>query len=535
MANNRNISCKYEDIISNSKLICEGSPKVYQLRTDKKTIDTLTRINVGERNVNKLNKTILLVGETGAGKSTLVNALFNHMVGVKSEDEVWFEIVEEEKGKRKTESQTPDVIVYKFFGFGDETLPYSLTIIDAPGFGDTRGAEHDVIISQRLLDLFRSADGVHEVNAVGLVMKASDNRLSDRQIYVLGSVMSLFGKNMEENIVALLTHSNGMPNPNAVQAIEDFKIKCARNEKNQPVHFLFDNCLNTQRTDETEYVLETAWKVTNRGMRQFTAFLVKTGPQKMMTTVEVLKERVRLTACIQNLQDKIKFIEQKQTEIKQTEEALKKHEEEMKKNKNFTVEVDEFYKDKEPITGGMWFLVFYQGAVCCTVCEENCHYPGCTLAWKPAHCEVMKDGHCTACTGKCPESDHVKENWRYVTKTRRVKKTNAEMKQKYTNNQAECEMSSSLLEELNKEMNQLTQEKARYLQEAYEHVVRLKRLTLKASSVSTYVPLDFLIEKMEETGDTVKVQELLEMKTQEDEGFMAAVQHIWSAVKQARE
>uniref|UniRef100_A0A3Q1G531 Septin-type G domain-containing protein n=1 Tax=Acanthochromis polyacanthus TaxID=80966 RepID=A0A3Q1G531_9TELE len=234
------------------KLNCEGSPAVYQLRTEKKIFETLTRITVGERNVNKLNKTILLVGETGAGKSTLVNALFNHMVGVKSEDEVWFEIVEEEKGKRKTESQTPDVIVYKFFGFGDETLPYSLTIIDAPGFGDTRGAEHDVIISQRLLDLFRSADGVHEVNAVGLVMKASDNRLSDRQIYVLGSVMSLFGKNMEENIVALLTHSNGMPDPDAVQAIEDFKIKCARNEKNQPVHFLFDNCLNTQRTDETE-------------------------------------------------------------------------------------------------------------------------------------------------------------------------------------------------------------------------------------------------------------------------------------------
>uniref|UniRef100_A0A3P8RHW7 AIG1-type G domain-containing protein n=1 Tax=Amphiprion percula TaxID=161767 RepID=A0A3P8RHW7_AMPPE len=502
-------SSKYEDIITNSELIRPGPPAVY-------------KITVGKRNVNKLNKTILLVGETGAGKSTLVNALFNHIMGVKWEDEVWFQVVEE-KGKRETESQTPDVIVYEFFSFEDETLPYSLTIIDTPGFGDTRGAEHDVIISQRLLDLFRSADGVHEVNAVGLVMKATDNRLSDRQSYVFDSVMSLFGKNVEKNIVAFLTHSDGMPDSNAVQAIEDFKIKCARDEENQPVHFLFNNRLNIQRTKKTEFVLDTAWKVTNEGMSQFTAFLEKTGPQELVTTVEVLKERVRLTACIQNLQDRIEFIEQKQIEIKQTEGTLKKYEEEMKKNKDFTVEVDESYKAREPTIGGMWFLVFYQGAVCCKICEENCHYPGCTVAWKPAHCEVMKDGRCTACSRKCPASDHVKENWRYVTKTRRVKKTNAEMKQKYTKNQAGHEMGSSLLEDLNKEMNQLTEEKSRYLQEAYQHADRLKKFALKASSVSTYVHLDFLIEKMKEVGDTVKVQELQEMKTQEDTGFMAAV------------
>ncbi|XP_025760288.1 uncharacterized protein LOC102081654 [Oreochromis niloticus] len=207
-------------------------------------------MTVGEKNPYKTNRTIILVGETGAGKSTLINALLNYTMGVKWEDRVWFQIVEEKKKKKdhtegqtkgQTESQTSDVIVYEIFGFEDKTLPYSLTIIDTPGYGDTRGIEKDDIISHRLLDLFRSDDGVHEVHAVGLVMKASDNRLSERLMYVFDSVTSLFGKNMEKNIVALITHSDGSRSENVLEALEVAAIKCAKNEKTEPVPFLFNN------------------------------------------------------------------------------------------------------------------------------------------------------------------------------------------------------------------------------------------------------------------------------------------------------
>ncbi|XP_025760222.1 uncharacterized protein LOC112844794 [Oreochromis niloticus] len=534
------ISSPHEEIISKSLLISSGPPAVYQLRPKKEKIGTLTRVTVGEKNPNNTNRTILLVGETGAGKSTLMNALLNYTMGVKWEDEVWFTIVEE-KNKSQTESQTSDVIVYEIFGFEDETLPYSLTIIDTPGYRDTRGIEHDDIISHRLLDLFGSDDGVHELHAVGLVMKASVNRLCDRLKYVFDSVMSLFGKNMEKNIVALITYSNGTRPENAFKALENAKIKSSKNDKNQPVYFLFDNCQHEKRMEENT-ISKNTWELTQTNMDQLTEFFEKSSPKKLLTTVEVLNERIRLKASIQNLKERIEFIELKQKEIRQRQEIINKHEEEMKKNEEFTIEVDEPYKDKQPIDGGKRLWVFYKGAVCCTVCEENCHYPGCTMAWKPAHCKVMKGGRCTVCTNKCPASDHVKEKWRYVTKTRKVMKTNEEMKklyeknelgcalernpltaaasslnkeemqQKHEDHQKESEKKCNLLENLEKEMIQLTAEKSHFLEESYQHVVRLEQIALKAVSASTIVHLDFLIEKMKQKGDTKKVKKLEKLK-----------------------
>ncbi|KAM8743514.1 uncharacterized protein AB9X84_017852 [Acanthopagrus schlegelii] len=427
-----NASVKYEDIISKSLPVRSGSPAVYQLTPKKEEIGSLRRMTLGEKDLNQSNRTILLVGETGTGKSALINSLVNYTMGVKWEDDVWFQIVEDEK-RNQSESQTSDVFVYQIFGCEGKTLPYSLTIID--------------------------------------------------------SVVSLFGKNMEQNIVALITHSDGLMPENSLKALKAANIKCAKDENNQLVHFLFDNCQSEQKTQRNQDRLKSSWDLTSDEMGQFTDFLDEAAPQKLMTTVEVLNTRIRLTACIQNLQERIELTELKQREIQQTHDGLKKHEEEMKNNENFTLEIDVVYKVQEDISERRWWALGfnYGGAVCCTVCEENCHHPGCTVAWSPNSFEVMKDGRCTSCTRKCPVSDHVKEDWIYVTKTRRVKKTLQDVKKKYEENKTELESKLSLLENLEKKMKEREKEKYQMLDESFQQVVKLEQITLTVDSLSTLV------------------------------------------------
>ncbi|XP_039635396.1 uncharacterized protein LOC120545268 [Perca fluviatilis] len=547
----QNTSSKFDNITC-KVLIRSGSPALYQLKPKKENIGTLTRMTLGEKNPNKNNKTILLVGETGAGKSTLVNTLVNYAMGVEWEDDVWFQIVEDEK-RSQSGTQTSDVIVYQIFGFEDKILPFSLTIIDTPGYGTTDGIEHDA--SQRLLDLFHSVDGVHEINAVGLVITGSVNRLNDQMRYIFNSVASLFGKNMEKNIVALITHSAGVTAKNVLQVLEAAKFRCAKDEKNQPIHFLFDNSQNECRTENT-LKLKIADEISIKGMSQFTDFLNITLPQNLKTTVEVLKSLIGLTDGIKKLQEIIKSIDQKQEEIKQTREALSKHKEEMNKNEKFTEEVDEVYKVKQKVgrERRWWALgLNYGGAVCCTVCEETCHYP-CTLALIPEQCEIMNDGRCTVCTGKCPasvhvkekqcidcegecsdESSHVKTRWKYVSKKRKVKKTEQDVKDKYEKNKAESEIKSSLFETLKKDLEGLQKDKDRLLEESFQHVVQLEQIALKVDAVSTQVDLDFLIEKMKEKGETEKKKKLEEIKRlmDKDKGIKGAMRYRFGKLREA--
>lgn len=137
-------------------------------------------------------------------------------------------------------------------------------------------------------------------------------------------------------------------------------MKYATDENNQPVYFLFDNNQRDDRKENPES-LKSLFNVSLKGMKQLSEFLKQSGPQKMTSTVEVIRERTRLAACIQNLQERIADLELQQAEVQQCQEALTKYEQEMKNNENFTVEVDERFKEKKitsvVASGGYYFTM----------------------------------------------------------------------------------------------------------------------------------------------------------------------------------
>ena len=59
----------------------------------------IRKYDIGESNMSATEKVILMVGATGSGKSTLINAMFNYIFGVKWEDNFRLKLVEEKVPK----------------------------------------------------------------------------------------------------------------------------------------------------------------------------------------------------------------------------------------------------------------------------------------------------------------------------------------------------------------------------------------------------------------------------------------------------
>ncbi len=77
-------------------------------------------------------------------------------------------------------------------------VPYSLTIVDTPGFGDTRGISHDQKITAQIHSFFSARGGINCIDAVCFVVQASLARLTHTQKYIFDSILSIFGKDIAQ-------------------------------------------------------------------------------------------------------------------------------------------------------------------------------------------------------------------------------------------------------------------------------------------------------------------------------------------------
>ncbi|XP_051536024.1 uncharacterized protein LOC127430330 [Myxocyprinus asiaticus] len=495
---------------TNRFYIREGNPKRYRLNTERKDLDEKGKIRkwiYGIRDASKQNKVILLVGETGTGKTTLINTMVNFLLEIKFDDNIWYEITEEE-AKDQSESQTSEITIYEVFSMKS---PQSLTIIDTPGYGDTRGLEKDIEVAENLSTLFHSKDGVNEIDAVCFVIKASNNRLSDRQHYVISSILSLFGKDIVNNILFFITHSDGLPPQNVLNAINKTKIPCKRDSSGQPVHYLFNNRAAEERQTEMRYinVQRGAWDVSMESMKTFFESLEEKNRKSLEMTSDVLSERIQLEASISNLKMQIQEKELKKAEKNQIQDAIRQNKEKIDKCKNFSIKINKVRKGKVPIENASWK---HRKATTCTVCEENCHEYDCWWVSNPSKCEVMKNGFCTVCTGKCHHSKHVKENKKYMIINASITMEYEDIKREYEKAQEQSKMFSFLMECLDKDLKEIEAQKANLLRDAFMAISHLSKIALKPDSAFTLQHLDFFIPRVKEAGKDNWVRELEDLR-----------------------
>uniref|UniRef100_A0A8C5BQV2 Fibronectin type-III domain-containing protein n=1 Tax=Gadus morhua TaxID=8049 RepID=A0A8C5BQV2_GADMO len=514
-----------------SKEIEYSSPSVFKLPLEKNDvrIDGCKRYTFGNDCV-KPNRTVMFMGATGSGKSTLINGMMNYILGIDWKDSFRFKLINEDQSKSQAESQTTHVTTYKINHQEGFKVPYSLTLVDTPGFGDTRGIESDKAITEQIRSLFTSAKGVVEIDAICFVTQASQVRLTASQKYVFDSVLSIFGKDVAENICILVTFADGQQPP-VLEAINAAKIPCPKTHKDLPVHHKFNNSALfaenksfSDRADQdsksSKYPEEKKMDVNNfdamfwamgaSSMETFFTALGQMTTKSLQLTKEVLEERKQLEVSVEGIQPQVRAGLAKLEQIRSTQQQIEKHTADISCNENFQIEVEITKCVKTDLTKEGEFITN------CQQCHMTCHYP-CIIAddLKKSGCGAMKDGKCTVCPGKCAWNLHFNQKYKFDYVKEKQVTTIQELKEKYEK-ATEAKMTVQQLIEIQKEEVAHLQDEIILLMDASSAcLARLKEIALRPDPLSTPEYIELLIEGERSEGKAgylERIQSLDKMK-----------------------
>ncbi|MBN3284132.1 STXB protein, partial [Polyodon spathula] len=512
-----------------SELVNSGSPSIYTVPLQEVNIDkdgNCKRCFFGKEN-KRNNKTVIVVGATGAGKSTLINGMINYILGVKWDDGFRFKLINEGESKSQAESQTSVITAYEIGYQAGLTIPYSVTIIDTPGFGDTRGITRDRMITEQIRQFFSIPSGVDTVDAVCFVTQASLARLTQAQKYVFDSILSIFGKDIAENILMLVTFADGQTPP-VLEAIKVSGVPCPKKKNGIPVHFKFNNsALFADKTfsEKTDDVNEDCdddddggdnfdrmfWKMGVKSMKNFFDSLVKLQTKSLCLTKEVLKERKHLEVAVEGLQPQVQVALSKLDEIRKTRQIIEQHEAELSTNKDFEFEVELIKPVQEKITNH--FITN------CQQCHFTCHYP-CAIPNdndKRGCASMDSNGNCTACPGKCHWSIHFNQKYKWTYINVKEKRTAQDLKNKYEKAYGAKLSAQQIIEKQSEEIQKLEEAVISLIDESSRCLARLQEIALKPNPLSTPEYIELLIEGEKEEakpGYMDRIKALQKMKEQ---------------------
>jgi predicted GTPase len=487
---------------------------IYQIPLEEKTVTKgIRRFQLG-RGINKnRRKTILVVGPTGSGKTTFINALLNHMVGVRWEDDFRLKLIQE-PAKTQAFSQTQNVTVYDIFRMKGSNLDYSLTIVDTPGFGDTRGLERDKMIIEQIRQYFQSPDGVLGLEAVCFLLEASLARLTHTQKYIYDSILSLFGKDIKDNIRLMITFADNRE-PRVLSSIRASDIPYTVDDRGRIKYHKFNNSslfvpVYTQDAQE-DFFNKVLYEMTGQSFRQFLADLATMQTTSLMLTKEVLLERRRLEAVVEGLQLRIQHGLDRMEEFNQIRNALSEQEQRMDLNENSQFQVTFSVPEEKDISGSGHYVTN------CQKCKTTCHYP-CSQANDSERfkCSVMDStGRCRVCPEKCQWNEHFNQKFRYELVKRTETRSVDAIRQQYQVAANEKLSKQQLLQRLAKELESYEKNVMDLVNMTYPSIKRLDEIALKPHPFSAPEYIDMIIEAelLEgETGYKKRIESLKKLK-----------------------
>ncbi|XP_076062098.1 uncharacterized protein LOC143037560 [Oratosquilla oratoria] len=468
-----------------------------EMRTDHKDDKhKVQKLSLGHPS-NRPTKVILLVGATGTGKTTLINAMVNYIFGVDFRDNFRFILIDDKDSPKRSqaESQTDFITAYIFHHQPGMPFDYSYVLIDSPGFGDTRGIQRDRDMMRQLQTFLEEDYGIDQVDGIGFVTPSSAARLTQTQRYVFDGLSSMFGKNVKSNIYVMATFADAK-NPPVLEALKEAKVEYEGFYKFNNSAVYADNNVHGSDSDEDSdsddedsgYISKLFWEMGIRSMNNFFIKLGKTSPVSLQMTKDVLEERNRLQMCVVGLQNQIHLGLGKLANLEQERDMMARLDDDMTGSKDYEeeIEVPKIHKidlsKREHVTN-------------CIKCNMTCHYP-CYIPEdsNKMNCAAMRDGSCTVCPSNCHWDVHKNMGFRFETTYVKEKRTVQELLDRYEKAKSGKQSKQQVIAAIETDMENLGKKLLQLIRDAQQHVEKLEAIALKPNPLSTKEYIDLMIE-----------------------------------------
>ncbi|XP_060587427.1 uncharacterized protein LOC132742949 [Ruditapes philippinarum] len=244
---------------------------------------------------SKKTKTILILGGTGSGKSTMIDLIVNYILGVNWNDPFRFKVTDlnnksKDRGCFSAASLTEWITCYTINNINGSRLCYQLNIIDTPGFGNTRGYKRDQEIVDQLREILSDKQpyGLALIDVVCFVIKAHECRLTSFQTYIFQSVLTLFGKDIGHHICSFMTFSD-CTEPSVIDTLKEYKFPFG------PM-FSFNNaslCCKTAATSNCR-MKKMFWQMGIKSLHSFFSHIETIEAKSLHMTKMVLRHQLSL-------------------------------------------------------------------------------------------------------------------------------------------------------------------------------------------------------------------------------------------------
>ncbi len=433
------------------------------------------------------HKVIILMGATGSGKSTLINGMINYILGVKWEDPFRFKCVREDESaaQNQAHSQTSSVTAYTIRHHEGMAVPYSITIIDTPGYGDTRGIARDKKITKMIHRFLmeQQETRIEEIHAACFVAASGDSRLTVTQRYILDSVLSIFGKDVQDNIRLLVTFAdNAIPPVVEACSAAGFPVTSSDGISYSKFNSSVLYAPNLLQGDDG--VDELFWEMGHENFEKFFAMLEGMGGKGLTSTRGVIEQRRQIEQKLKLIESELEkcFVDIEKMEI--FRRKIREYGHAMEANKNYEIEITEMHVDKETCRQGLWAYNCYK---CQRTCKENI-----SKKFEKRICDTV------TCKCKCPKTEHQFDHFKWRMVQIKEKKTLLDVKTEYESNYGKKLSTEELLANFSAELDVAKAKVLSLLDAVEENVRSLESIALRSNALSSADYISLMRSKVAE-------------------------------------